>query len=79
MPVTRTDAADFEALPLSLTVTLPSDLAAALDTFVVRERPELSPEEALLAAFREWATARGFVPSADEGLRPEQLHASNDG
>lgn len=65
--------------PLSLTITLNADLAAALESFIEREHPELTPEEALRLAFRDWATARGLVPTMDAGLRPEQLNASNDG
>ena len=65
--------------PLSLNITLSPDLAAALESFIEREHPDLTPEEALRLAFRDWATARGLVPSMDAGLRPEQLNASNDG
>ena len=65
--------------PLSLNITLGADLAAALESFIEREHPDLAPEEALRLAFRDWATARGLVPSMDAGLRPEQLNASNDG
>jgi hypothetical protein len=33
---------------------------------------------AIVAAFRDWAAARGLVASTDEGLRPDELNASND-
>jgi hypothetical protein len=74
-------AGNFPAAPQSeiITLELSPDLAAALDRFIERDRPEMSRAEAMAAAFREWATARGLVASADDGLRPEELNASNDG
>jgi len=65
--------------PEELTLELSPDLAAALDRFIEREHAVMTRSEAMAAAFREWATARGLVASADDGLRPEELNASNDG
>ena len=69
------------AVPQSevLTLDLPADLAVALDRFIDREHPEMARSEALVTAFREWATSRGLVATTDDGLRPEELNASNDG
>ncbi|KAB2955736.1 MAG: hypothetical protein F9K19_10545 [Rhizobiaceae bacterium] len=58
---------------------LPRELSSALDRFIERDHPEMDRSEAIVAAFRDWATARGLVANADEGLRPDELNASNDG
>jgi hypothetical protein len=55
------------------------DLIAALDRYIAGEQPTMTRPEALRAAFRDWATGRGLVESADEGLKPGELNASNDG
>lgn len=62
-----------------LSIELPADLSAALDRLVERDHPGKTRGEALVAAFRDFATARGLVAGADEGLRPDELNASNDG
>lgn len=59
-------------------VRLQPDLLSALDRFAAKEYGALSRPEALRTAFRDWAIAHGYVPSADEGKRPEELNASND-
>lgn len=58
-------------------VHLPPDLLAALDRYA-REHEDMTRPQALRSAFREWAVAHGYAPSADEGTRPEDLNASND-
>lgn len=63
----------------ALTLNLSPDLAAALDRFIEREHPEMARSEAIVTAFREWATSRGLVATTDDGLRSEELNASNDG
>lgn len=62
-------------------VRMPPDLLSALDRFVTEEKPSMSRPEALRLAFREWAIGRGFYPEqpADEGKRPSELNAGNDG
>lgn len=57
---------------------LEPDLLSALDRYA-REHGEMTRPQALRAALRDWATAHGYLPSADEGTRPEDLNASNDG
>lgn len=59
-------------------VRLQPDLLSALDRFAKTESGTVSRPEALRTAFRNWAIAHGYVPSADEGKRPDQLNASND-
>lgn len=59
-------------------VRLEPDLLAALDRYA-KEHGEMTRPQALRAAFRDWAIAHGYMPSADEGTRPEDLNASNDG
>ncbi len=63
----------------TITLALPPELSAALDRFIERDHPEMARAEAIVAAFRDWATARGLVASVDQGLRPDELNASNDG
>ncbi|HHZ10785.1 MAG TPA: hypothetical protein GX405_18610 [Rhizobiales bacterium] len=62
----------------TLTVYLPPELSAALDRLIDRDYPGMGRSEAIVAVFRDWATARGLVAGSDEGLRPEELNASND-
>lgn len=63
----------------TISLKLPADLAAALDRLAERDHPGATRADALVAAFRDWATARGLLAGADEGLRPDELNASNDG
>ena len=58
-------------------LTLPPDLAEALDRYIAERQPALSRSEALLRAFREWARERGLADGGS-GLRPEELNAAND-
>lgn len=62
-------------------VRMPPELLGALDRFVTEERHAMSRPEALRIAFKQWATDRGFLPAAplDEGKRPDELSADNDG
>lgn len=60
-----------------ITVRLPGDLLRALDRFidVHGDRPQ-----AVVSALREWAHAKGYLSEpGDEGIRPEDLSAANDG
>lgn len=63
----------------TLAVDLPAELSAALDRFVERDHPDLTRAEALAAAFRDFASAHGLGATADEGMKPDELNASNDG
>jgi metal-responsive CopG/Arc/MetJ family transcriptional regulator len=59
-------------------VRLQPDLLAALDRFISEEKPDVSRPEALRTAFKDWAVAHGYLHPGDEGIRPEDLNASND-
>lgn len=60
-------------------VRLHPDLLGALDRFITEERPDTSRPEALRIAFRDWAISHGYITAAErEGIRPENLNASND-
>jgi hypothetical protein len=58
-------------------VRLEPDLLSALDRYA-KEHGDMTRGQALRVAFRDWAIAHGYVPSADDGTRPEDLNASND-
>ncbi len=64
--------------PLELSITLEAELVLALDRFIAEVGVELSRPEALRSAFRNWAVAHGYLHPGDEGIRPEDLNASND-
>ncbi|MGO4836405.1 hypothetical protein AB4144_29590 [Rhizobiaceae sp. 2RAB30] len=61
---------------MTVSVRLQPELVSALDRFA--RNGDLSRPQALLAAFRDWAIAHGYVSSDDEGKRPDELDASND-
>lgn len=60
-------------------VPLSADLVVALDAFTA-DHPGVSRPEALATAFRDWAIGRGYLRPdiAQEGIRPEELNATND-
>ena len=62
-------------------VRMPPDLLNALDRFANEDERSLSRPEALRTAFKEWATERGYLPALplDQGKRPDELNADNDG
>ncbi len=62
-------------------VRMAPELVAALDRFIAEEAPAISRPEALRTAFRQWAEGRGYLPHQppDEGKRPSELNADNDG
>lgn len=62
-------------------VRLQPEMLDALDAFVSDHDASLSRPEALRRAFSDWAIAHGYLRpsgSVDEGMRPEDLNASND-
>ncbi|WP_265518916.1 hypothetical protein [Nitratireductor luteus] len=62
-------------------VRLQPELLRSLDMFIARSRVRMSRPEALRMAFREWSEAIGYLPHElhpEEGMRPEELNASND-
>lgn len=69
----------------TLSVTLPANIIAALDRFASTQdqgqNKSMTREDALLSALRDWAMQNGLLQSGmngDEGLRPDQLNATND-
>lgn len=65
----------------TLSVTLPANIIAALDRYVSTQDQGISREDALISALRDWAMQNGLLQSGmngDEGLRPDQLNATND-
>jgi len=61
-------------------VRLPGDLLRALDRFIEEHEGREDRPQAVISALREWAHARGYLDEpGDEGIRPEDLSAANDG
>ncbi len=67
-------------MPTSVTVLLGDEVAATLDRYIAAERPGHSRAEVMAEIAARWARAQ--LPDAsgtpDEGLRPDELNASND-
>ena len=65
----------------TLSVRLPANIIAALDRYVSTQDQGITREDALISALRDWAMQNGLLQSGmngDEGLRPDQLNATND-
>lgn len=64
----------------ALTIELEPDEVVALDRYVATAMPGRSREEALAEIVAQWLAARPVVGEApvDEGLKPQDLNASND-
>jgi metal-responsive CopG/Arc/MetJ family transcriptional regulator len=63
-----------------IVVRLPGDLLRALDRFIEEREGREDRPQAVASALREWAHARGYLDEpGDEGIRPEDLSAANDG
>ena len=61
-------------------VRLPGDLLRAVDRFIEEHEGREDRPQAVVSALREWAHARGYLDGpGDEGIRPEDLSAANDG
>jgi hypothetical protein len=63
----------------TLTIMLTPELSAALDRAIADAGVEQSRELIVVQVLREWAAAKGYAQSTEEGLRPDQLNAANDG
>lgn len=65
--------------PATVTVAFGNEELAALDRYIEQRAPKFSRAELVAQIVAEWAKAqvagRGI---ADEGLRPDELNASND-
>lgn len=65
--------------PATITVAFGDEELAALDRHLMQRAPALSRAELVAQIVAEWAKAQGPGRAApDEGLRPEELNASND-
>lgn len=65
--------------PVTLTVPLGEEEIAAIDRYIDSHRPGRSRAEAVAEIVALWAASQGSRPSSpDEGMRPEDLNASND-
>ena len=63
-----------------ITIRLPGDLLRALDRFIDAHEGHEDRPQAVVSALREWAHAKGYLSEpGDEGIRPEDLSAANDG
>ena len=63
-----------------IVVRLPGDLLRALDRFIEEHEGREDRPQAVISALREWAHARGYLDEpGEEGIRPEDLSAANDG
>ena len=61
-------------------VRLPADLARAVDRLIEEHDGRETRAQAIVSALREWAHARGYLDEPrEEGIRPEDLSAENDG
>jgi metal-responsive CopG/Arc/MetJ family transcriptional regulator len=61
-------------------VRLPGDLLRALDRFAEEHGSHEGRPQVVVTALREWAHARGYLSEpGEEGIRPEDLSAANDG
>lgn len=65
--------------PAIVTVAFENEELAALDRYIAQRAPATSRAELVVRIVAEWAKAQaGDQPAPDEGLRPEELNASND-
>lgn len=68
--------------PIAVTITLGEAEQAALDRYIRETNAALTRTQALAAIVSEWALAHageaGDRPDIDEGMRPNELNASND-
>lgn len=64
----------------AVTVLLTDAELAALDRYIAAYRPGHSRAEIMAEIVARWAEAQrpGSHPAPDEGLRPDELNASND-
>ncbi|MGX5733450.1 hypothetical protein [Bosea thiooxidans] len=65
--------------PVTVTVVLGEGEIVALDRYIDEHRPGRSRAEAVAEIVALWAGSQGSRDGApDEGMRPEELNASND-
>lgn len=65
----------------TVTITLGDAEQAALDAYIRDNHPQLQRADALAVIVSDWArarTAQAGGSEIDQGMRPDQLNASND-
>lgn len=67
-------------MPTAVTILLPDSAVAMLDRHIATHRPGRAREEMLAEIVAQWLAAQQPHAEAqpDEGLRPDELNASND-
>lgn len=50
----------------------------ALQTYINDHQGSLTREQAISTILENWFASHGYLPPQQEGLRPEELDASND-
>ncbi|WDZ77168.1 hypothetical protein PWG15_01250 [Ensifer adhaerens] len=53
-------------------------IETALRSFIADHPGTLSRDQAIATILENWFTSHGYLPPGQEGLRPEDLDASND-
>ncbi|SIQ57159.1 hypothetical protein SAMN05880582_102171 [Rhizobium sp. RU20A] len=61
-----------------MAASLPAHLETALSAFAERQPQHGGREGALAFIVESWLSENGFLPTGQEGLRPEELDATND-
>ncbi|QEL21830.1 hypothetical protein FQV39_04000 [Bosea sp. F3-2] len=65
--------------PAMITVALSREVLAALDHYITTQTPPRTHAELIAEIVSQWAATQGGQGGPpDEGLRPEELNASND-
>lgn len=65
--------------PATVTVALGNEELVALDRYIAQRAPAFSRGELIAQIVAEWAHGQQAPrDAADEGLRPDELNASND-
>lgn len=54
------------------------NIETALKSFIADHPGALTRDQAIAAILENWFTNHGYLPPKQEGLRPEDLDASND-
>ncbi|MCK3775918.1 hypothetical protein MZK49_04130 [Ensifer sesbaniae] len=53
-------------------------IETALKSFIADHPGMQTRDQAIIAILENWFTSHGYLPPQQEGLRPEDLDASND-
>ncbi|WP_075292455.1 hypothetical protein [Pararhizobium arenae] len=61
-----------------MTASFEPRIEHALQSFISDHPGMTSREQAIAAILENWFTSHGYLPSDQQGIRPENLDASND-